>query len=107
MACGALATDNHHVLYTQRWPELGDEPDNLIALCRSCHANHHSGMRRLSRSLCRYAEKLADDGPKQAFLKRTYGRSLASSEPAVERNKPSEETLNTQPARDTIHDEPT
>ena len=72
VACGGLATDHHHVFYTQRYPDLADDPDNLISLCRGCHANHHSGMRRIPRRLCRHAERLADE-QMLGWLDRRYG----------------------------------
>lgn len=38
--CGARANDPAHLLPRSLWPEYVDNPDNIVALCRSCHQQH-------------------------------------------------------------------
>ena len=71
--CGKQAVDNHHIFYTQAFPELADEPDNVIALCRRCHADHHAASHRLPRSVCKVAERLASTPRMEDWLDRRYG----------------------------------
>jgi 5-methylcytosine-specific restriction endonuclease McrA len=68
-----MAQDAHHVLYTQRFPELADDPDNVVALCRQCHADHHAASHRLPRKIARHAALLAEGSPQRlSFIERTY-----------------------------------
>lgn len=39
-ACGAIAVDVHHIIFKSHGG--GNEADNLIALCRTCHSKAHS-----------------------------------------------------------------
>lgn len=70
--CGKVATDPHHIFPKQRWPELVDEPDNVVAVYRPCHAAHENAHHRFSRSVCATAERLAVTEPMKAYLNRTY-----------------------------------
>ena len=72
--CTETATEWHHCFAQQKYPELADTPDNIIPLCSKCHAKHTAAMKRIPRSCCRYAEKLATDDHMVAYLERTYGR---------------------------------
>lgn len=77
-ACGRRAIDPHHVFPQSKWPDLADEPNNVVALCRHCHAAHHSGNpdERLPRRVARHAMLLV--GPdregerRKAYLERYY-----------------------------------
>jgi len=40
--CGLLGDHAHHILTKARYPELRDDPYNLIFLCHICHADAHS-----------------------------------------------------------------
>lgn len=77
----------HHILPRQRWPELTNEPDDIVGVAADCHANHETGTTRLPRSACALAERLAICEPRRAsYLNRTYGplsanTSLAPDEP--------------------------
>jgi 5-methylcytosine-specific restriction endonuclease McrA len=46
--CNALAVDIHHIIprskFGSKRKEEQDEPDNLIALCRTCHENAHKNL---------------------------------------------------------------
>ena len=39
--CGAVSVDIHHKIYRSQGGT--DEPENLVALCRSCHEAAHRG----------------------------------------------------------------
>lgn len=75
-ACGcgkpAISTAPHHVFPKQRWPELINEPDNLIGVAADCHANHEVASKRLPRYAIRRAERLACTPAMKAYLDRTY-----------------------------------
>jgi hypothetical protein len=71
--CLDPATSYHHIFYQTRWPELVDDPDNVIALCDWCHANHHAASHRLPRSVCGLAEALATTEAMEDWLDRIYG----------------------------------
>jgi 5-methylcytosine-specific restriction endonuclease McrA len=82
VACGmsvltALSRlDLHHVLPQQTWPEHGQQPFNLVAICPGCHDNHERAHRRI-----RY-----DELPEQV---RTWIRTLGGRETLyVERTYP-------------------
>jgi len=64
--------DPHHVFPKQKWPELKWEPDNIIPVCRKCHADHEVAYRRLPRAAVKPAERLATDDRMKAYLDRTY-----------------------------------
>lgn len=46
--CNALAVDIHHIIprskFGSKRKEEQDAPDNLIALCRTCHENAHKNL---------------------------------------------------------------
>jgi hypothetical protein len=71
--CGGYGWSPHHVFPRQRWPELIDEPDNVIYLDPGCHANHESGSRRVPRSAIRCSEHLARTEPMKRYLDSVYG----------------------------------
>lgn len=63
----------HHVFPKQRWPELIDDPDNVVAVAVDCHANHEAASHRFPRRLTRHAALLAEgDTAMQDYLARTY-----------------------------------
>lgn len=72
VGCGLKARFWHHVLSQQKWPELADEPLNVVAVCRRCHERHHTGVLRLSRSSVRVVEQLELTEPQKRFLERSY-----------------------------------
>jgi hypothetical protein len=64
----------HHVFPKQRWPELIDNPDNVVCVAVDCHANHEVASRRLPRRVTRRAALLAEGNPSMlAYLDRVYG----------------------------------
>lgn len=73
--CGRRAEDPHHCFPKQasRWPNLVDVPENVIGLCRSCHAEHEAVTRRIPRSAIACAEGLVRDYRMAAYLDRVYG----------------------------------
>ncbi len=102
-----------HAAWIRGEPEWPDGMNGIwderlwIPACERHHSLFDHHMIAVPRSaLPASTEELAEQLGLGWYLDRRFG-IVASSEPAVERNKPSEETLNTQPARDTIHDEPT
>jgi len=80
-ACGcgkpASITAPHHVFPKSRWPELLNEPDNLIAANADCHARHETAFKRFPRYAIRRAERLASTPAMKAYLDSHYdARSL-------------------------------
>jgi hypothetical protein len=71
--CGKRATEWHHVLSQQKFPEFIDEIDNVLPLCRSCHWAHTSAIRRLPRRSIGSAEGLPLTPAMHNYLDRTYG----------------------------------
>ena len=75
-ACGcgkrAALEAPHHVFAKQRWPELINEPDNLIAAAPDCHARHETAHRRFPQYAVRRARRLATTDAMRAYLARTY-----------------------------------
>lgn len=67
--------DAHHIFPKQKnkWPELKDEPSNIITVCRDCHERHENASKRLPRSVCKYAESLPMTPAMESYLDRTYG----------------------------------
>src|ERR1039458_7940195 len=55
--CGRRAQQGHHVFDKNRYPELVDEPDNIVAVARACHERHTSAMERLPRFAIASAER--------------------------------------------------
>lgn len=53
--CGADRTEVHHIVPRSQWSKLEREagehnhPHNLMALCHSCHQDHHTTTRRVPR----------------------------------------------------------
>ena len=70
--CHGRATSHHHIFPQTKYPELADEPDNLVSLCANCHLNHHSWAKRIPRNLVKDAEHLAKTGSQQRFLEKNY-----------------------------------
>ncbi|WP_418525967.1 HNH endonuclease, partial [Hominenteromicrobium sp.] len=35
------ATEVHHIMHADEYPELAYDPKNLISLCKSCHNKQH------------------------------------------------------------------
>src|SRR5437016_4640195 len=71
--CGRNGSSWHHILPKQRWPELIDEPDNVILVCLLCHSRHEGAFKRLPRSAIRCVNRLVLDEPMRAYIERTYG----------------------------------
>lgn len=70
-----MADDPHHIFEVKHFPELVDEPNNVVAIARYCHDNHHAAFRRLPRKITRHAALLAEgDPPMEAYLRSHYGR---------------------------------
>jgi hypothetical protein len=72
--CGLRATQHHHVFSQSLFPELADEADNVIALAARCHDLHTLAVRRLPRSVCARAERLAITPRMENYLDRNYRR---------------------------------
>lgn len=63
----------HHVFPKQSWPELIDEPNNVVAVAVDCHANHETAAQRFPRKVTRHAALLAEGDPAmREYLDRTY-----------------------------------
>lgn len=45
----AAATQLHHVLPVQRWPEHELDDRNMVGVCPGCHDNHERAHRRIGR----------------------------------------------------------
>lgn len=41
--CGGFGTDAHHIRSTGYYPDLSNDPDNGVTLCRFCHLHVHRG----------------------------------------------------------------
>ena len=63
----------HHLLPRQKFPDLIDEPANLIVVCSDCHERHENASRRFSRALCRPVEGLHLTPPMKRYLDSIYG----------------------------------
>jgi 5-methylcytosine-specific restriction endonuclease McrA len=70
--CGGRATSHHHIWPQSKYPDLADEPANLLSLCAKCHMDHHSWAKRIPRSLVKHAEHLATTGSQERFLEKNY-----------------------------------
>lgn len=63
----------HHVFPKQSYPELIDNPDNIVLVTVDCHANHETAAKRLPMRVTRHAARLAEHDPAmRAYLTRTY-----------------------------------
>lgn len=71
--CGRRATEWHHVFEQQHYPELADEPDNVVKVNPLCHARHTNRFRRLPRRAIRRAERLATTEKMKSYLDHKYG----------------------------------
>lgn len=77
--CGRRATEWHHVFTQQRYPELVDNPDNIVMVASPCHAAHTIAAKRFPRRVCKHAETHLMMTPQmEAYLDRYYddGRLL-------------------------------
>jgi hypothetical protein len=71
--CGRRATEWHHIWQQQRFPELVDNPDAVVAVASPCHSAHTSAAKRFPRSICRHAEVTLTMTPQMAaYLDRYY-----------------------------------
>lgn len=70
--CSRPATEWHHVFDQARFPELVDEPDNVVAVATACHKAHTDAFRRLPRYAVRRAERLATTEMRKAYLETHY-----------------------------------
>lgn len=77
--CGLPAQEWHHIFDQNAYPELADEPDNVVPVGFRCHAEHTNAKRRLPRSVCRYAEGLALTPQMERYLEREYPASTAEA----------------------------
>lgn len=86
--CHAPADELHHVVYRQELRRLTGDPDdtqNLVPLCRDCHAAHHSRVdplatRVLPDSAFEFARGLMGAGMAYEYLTRRY---VAGNDPRV------------------------
>lgn len=62
----------HHILPKARWPELVDEPLNVVGVFADCHASHETGMARLPREAVKLVLALPLDGPQRRYVENTY-----------------------------------
>lgn len=72
--------DPHHALPKDDWPDLVQLADNLLMLCRGCHANHEHAFRRVRRDeLPACVLALAErEGPRAlAYIDRIYPKGAA------------------------------
>ena len=48
-ACGCDSDPNswHHIFPRSKWPELIDEPDNVVFIAALCHMRHEAASRRM------------------------------------------------------------
>jgi 5-methylcytosine-specific restriction endonuclease McrA len=75
IVCDKPARDLHHVLPVRHFPELVNEVENLVAMCRPCHMNHESAFRRIYANelpACTVALVARLGGPYEVFFVRTY-----------------------------------
>jgi hypothetical protein len=70
--CGRRAESWHHCWPQNKWPDLVDVADNIVAVADYCHGRHTAAFQRFPRSICVHAEHLATTGPMKAYLNRTY-----------------------------------
>ena len=73
--CGRRADEWHHIFDQQRFPELVDEIDNIVAVARRCHEQHTQRTKLFARRVCRFAERLAVTPRMQDYLDRNYDGS--------------------------------
>lgn len=86
--CPARADELHHAIYRQELRRAGGDPDdtqNLVPLCRSCHAAHHSRAnplpsRVLPDSAFAFARGLMGAGAAYEYIRRRY---VAGNDPRV------------------------
>ena len=70
--CHQIAYQWHHVFPQNKWPELVDNIDNIVAVNIDCHARHTNAYKRFPRSICKRAEHLATTDKMRAYLDNTY-----------------------------------
>ncbi len=64
----------HHVLPKARFPELAQDPRNIVGVTAKCHANHESAYRRLKRyALAPIVASLLTTAQRRSYFRRTYG----------------------------------
>jgi hypothetical protein len=77
IVCGARAVHGHHTLPVEKWPELTDRADCIVALCETCHARHHSAHRRIrweELPACVITLAYAHSGSTAVYLEKMYPR---------------------------------
>jgi hypothetical protein len=70
--CGRIGTEVHHIFPRQKYAYLIDDPDNVVWVARSCHANHEAASHRFPRKICRHAERLALTTAMRDYLENVY-----------------------------------
>lgn len=86
LGCRRKPWQRHHILPVTRFPELELEPDNLVAICPECHADHESANKPLLRSwlpACALALAARVGGRAEAEIDRHY--PLERAEPGGSR----------------------
>ena len=54
LVCGGVTSEMHHYVQKSLSSNLRYDPDNLIPLCRACHAKHHlAGDPYIVETICR------------------------------------------------------
>lgn len=70
--CGRKASEWHHVFDQNHYPELVDEPDNILAVAEYCHRRHTDAVERFDRSICKRAERFAVTPSMENYLDNHY-----------------------------------
>ena len=71
--CGRRAQGPpHHILPKQRWPELIDEPANLLPICFRCHQLHEEAIRRIPYYAIGSVWDLDLSEPQKRYIENTY-----------------------------------
>lgn len=70
--CGDDATEWHHIFDQQHYPELADEPDNVVPVAPRCHRRHTDWLQLFPRAICVRAERFATTPSMENYLDRHY-----------------------------------
>jgi hypothetical protein len=63
----------HHIWPRQRWPELADDPANVVGVTADCHAKHESASRVLPCAcVAVVTEGIVVDNQMRAYFERHY-----------------------------------